>query len=272
MKERKKAIYALEDQIVEIYRSENLIPLRGKDSSYLLNGKPILKWFGDVTRRCWVTNNELFKKKKINYHLSIDDLLFSSDEIIYFNAHLYLYRDFINNPVSDSQEFNGHRFFPMHENLASKRYDMYLGAMYEKVYNYWDRIGDLISSFFPEKFKGNVYFGKTINKLSKDYISNPDLQWLINFVNGEYKKFNDDRIDIVHYISKNTSQKWQLLKGAQNLEDAEEFQQRRLAYPEYFKSMNETCKIGFEKTLNFLSVIDETIYKDADKLLQRINN
>lgn len=263
IEDSKVLIESIESKVISIYKKENLIPLRGENSSYKINGKKILIWHGDVVRKCCIANNEIFKAKKYSPRKNLDDLFFSSDEIIYFTAHLYFYRDFINNPLKDSINSSGRKLYPMLENLAGKRYDMYLGVVYEKLYNYWDRIGDMIASFFPMKFKGDVYFSRTINTLYKDYKDNPDMQWLKNFADTEYSNFNKERINIVHDISKNINQKWDVLKNVDSDQEAIDFQIKRESYPDYFKDMNEDCKIGFQKAMNFLEVIDKTVYKDV---------
>jgi hypothetical protein len=134
---------------------------------------------------------------------------------------------------------------------------MYIGVVFEKVYNYWDRIGDLIASYFPEKFKKNVYFSQTIKYLEKDYRGNSDYDWLLNFVNNEFKEFNTERINIVHYISKSTEQKWEQLGHITDYKKTKSLNDKRLSFTKYFKEMNDLTKIGFEKTLNLLEEINK---------------
>lgn len=237
-------------RIIDIYKTNSLIPLRGENDSYKLNGKPFMSRFRDLTANCSSNINPNF-----NYYQNIDDLLFNSDEIIYFTAHLFFYKPFINTPLKDAFFTEKGMVYPIFTNLPGKRYDMFVGICFEKIYNYWDRIGDLIASFFPNQFKGNVYFPITIKELDDKYTKSSNYIWLRNFVDNEYNQFNKQRINIVHYISKSTQQKWDQLDQVTDYEKSEALTNKILSYPEYFKEMNELCKIGFEKTLNLLKEI-----------------
>ena len=252
-------INEINSKIIEIYKSNSLIPLRGEYDSYKLNGKPILTWYNEITRHCWCNFNAHF-----NYNKNIDELLYSSDEIIYFTAHLYFYKPYINTPLKDSYWTGKTTIYPVFSNLPGKRYDMFVGVCFEKVYNYWDRIGDLIASFYPNRFKGNIYFSKTIKKLESEYRGNKDYDWLRNFVDNEFTDFNQERIDVVHYISKSTQQKWNQLGHVTDYNKSKALTDKILSYPEYFKQMNEICKIGFEKTLNLLEEINKRENYDCE--------
>lgn len=249
----KTLIYELNQKILSIYEKENLIPLRGEDNSHKLpNGKEILAWHFEVTRHCWL----YYKNNHFDYNRNIDDLLFSSDEIVYFLAHLYLYKPYINNPIKDSYHTGQNMVYPMNINLEGKRYDMYLGVVFEKIYNFWDRIGDLIASFFPKRFTGNVYFSKTIIDLKIDYSGNADYDWLYEFVENEFMDFNKERINIVHYVSKNTDHVWEQLNHVTDFNKTKAFVEKRANYVEYFKDLNRKTIIGYEKTINLLEKIN----------------
>lgn len=253
-------IIEIQEKILSIYNKEKIYPLRGKDDSYEIDGKSILTWHSEVTRHCWCHNGNHF-----NFDQNIDDLLYISDELVYFTAHLFLYLPYISTPLKDAYSVNGKTIFPAFYNLERKRYDMYLNVAFEKVYNYWDRIGDLIASFFPQLFKGNIYFNSTINKLESEFADNEDFQWLLNFCNFEYINFNSERIQIVHYISQNTNTKWEQLGQTSDLMQSTQLTDKIISYPNYFKKMNEDCKIGFVKTLNFLEYVNLKLdYKCPD--------
>lgn len=250
----KNLIFEFNQKMLSIYEKENLIPLRGKNNSYeLSSGKQILAWYFEVTRHCFCH----FNNNHFDYNKNIDDLLFSSDEIIYFLAHLYLYKPYINDPIKDSFYGDQNMVYPMFLNLEGKIYDMYLGVVFEKFYNFWDRIGDLIASYFPDKYTGNIYFSKTIKDLKTDYSGNADYEWLLDFVENEFINFNKERINIVHYVSKNTEQKWEQLDQVTDYDKTKAFIDKRASYPEYFKDLNEKTKIGFEKTISLLEEINK---------------
>lgn len=244
-----------DNRIRSIYHKESLYPLRGNQDSYELpNGKSVLSWHNEVTRH----RNCHFRAEYYDYNSNVDDLLFISDEIVYFTGHLFLYKPYINTPMKDAYLApSGTWIYPVFQNGAGKRYEMYINVCFEKLYNYWDRIGDLIASFFPSIFKGNIYFVNVLETLSKKYSGNPEFDWLYDFSKNEFKQFNELRIKTVHKIAVNTEHKWEQLGQITNKEKSEELTKKILSYPDYFKSMNSLCIEGFEKTLSFLEYVNK---------------
>lgn len=243
------------ETIISIYNQEKLYPLRGyKDSFELPNGKQILVWQNEITRH----RNCHFAPNNFDYNSIVDDLLFISDEIVYFTAHLYLYKPHINTPMKDAYMTpNGTWIYPVFQNYTGKRYEMYINVCYEKLYNYWDRIGDLIASFFPSVFTGNIYFPKVMQSLKTQYVGNTDFDWLLDFSETEYKTFNEVRIKTVHKIAINTEIKWQQLGHVTDEQKSRELTEKILAYPDYFKKMNQLCIEGFTRTLSFLEHVNK---------------
>ncbi|HAD79225.1 Cthe_2314 family HEPN domain-containing protein [Empedobacter falsenii] len=246
-----KLINEINNKIIDIYNKQELIPLRGKDNSYIINNKQILSWHSEVTNPCFCKYEGHF-----NYMNNIEELLFISDEIVYFTAHLYFYNPYINDPIKDSYTFENKTIYPLFENLAGKRYDMYTNTCFEKVYNYWDRIGDLIASFYPNLFRKNIYFSDVMNKLEDLYFESENYKWLKVFLDTEFKSFNKQRINIVHKVTKNSEKRIEQSNNITDYEKSKILTEKYSSYPTYFKEMNEKCKIGFVKTLNLLEEIN----------------
>lgn len=242
-------------RIIEIYNEQNLVPISGKDGSLNLpNGKPLLSWSNSITRH----RNCAFETTKVNYHQLIDDLMFISDELVYFTAHLFLYRDYINDPLKDAVTTNGGQvFYPIYTNVPGRRYAMYLNICYEKVYNYWDRIGDLIASFFPDDFTGNIYFSNVIRDLQSTYAGNNDYDWLHNFATTTFRDYNANRIKTVHTISHSTENKWKQLSQVADEAKTRELSEKILAYADEFKKMSDLCIEGIIRTLDFLEHVNK---------------
>lgn len=248
-----KLLEDFDTKIYTIYIQEDLFPLRGKEDSYKLpNTKQILSWHREVTRH----RNCHFKPNYYDYQSNINDLLFISDEIVYFTAHLYLYKPFINTPLKDAYWSGKYWIFPVFQNGPGKRYEMYINICYEKLYNYWDRIGDLIASYFPTKFSRNIYFSKVIQQLKYDYSNNSDFDWLLNFSENQYKEFNTERIKTVHKISINTENRSKQMKNLTDELKSRELTNQILNYPNFFKEMNGLCIEGFQRTLSFLEHVN----------------
>ncbi|MDR6516659.1 Cthe_2314 family HEPN domain-containing protein [Chryseobacterium camelliae] len=242
-------------RIIEIYKEQNLVSISGKDGKLNLpNGKPLLSWSNSITRH----RNCSFETAKINYQHLIDDLIFISDELVYFTAHLFLYRDYINDPLKDAvTTTDGQVFYPFYTNVAGKRYAMYLNVCYEKVYNYWDRIGDIIASFFPTDFTGNIYFLPVIRSLHATYAGNANFDWLYDFATTVFTDYNANRIKTVHTISHSTENKWKQLSQVGDEAKTRELSEKILGYPEEFKKMTDLCIEGVIRTLHFLEFVNK---------------
>jgi hypothetical protein len=228
--------------IREIYIKEDLVPLRGKEDDYILNGKNILQWFPSVTTPHSIRNNYGTK-----YFELLNDLLFCSDEVIFATAHLFLYRPYINNPLEDD--------FTNRQNQAARRYDMYTDIAAQKLYNYWDRIGDLLASYFPGKIKEDrIFFSTAFDLIQTEFHESENYIWLQEFKNTHYQTLNNIRKQIVHYFSSNSQFTHQFI-FAKDEDAVRKLIEERLKIPEFYKEQNVLCLIGFEKTVYLLEEI-----------------
>ena len=248
--------------IFEIYSEEKLQCLSGH-----FKGKPD-RYF-DITTKCKINFNSNF-----NYTKIFDDLILCSDEILYFTAQLFLYRPLLLNPKGYFQKENEFskscvRFSDI-ETIENKRYYMLVDIIYEKFYNFWDRIGDLIASFFPEskcfRNEKNIYFANVIDKLYKkqefeNIITSKSFVWLLNFKENEYSELKESRNQIVHQTLTRTKLKYEFLN---NHEQIQNWINKRYKLADYFNDQIEYTIIGFEYTLSFLENIGENLFLDID--------
>jgi hypothetical protein len=209
-------INELQKEIIKIYISEDIKMLVGINNDYLLpNGKQILMWNGDT-----ISNMHIYEREakvdlnlyKFKFYKNLDNLLFTSDEIAYFTANAFLYKDRINDPIKDERSYFDDKrqkwitYYPNFQNLESKRYSMFIAVAYEKIYNYWDRLGDLLwATYFQNDLKEiAVDFSRVVTMIEEKYPSYnsiPSFVWLMNYKNTNYKSLNDIRKNIVHYTS-----------------------------------------------------------------------
>jgi hypothetical protein len=238
---KQKLISDFQRQIEEIYTSENLNSLSSIDK---LDGKYLLFWYHDVTR-----NNGFKLNQSLTYVELYNDLLLCSDEMIYFTAHLFLYRPFINNPLKNRNP-----------NLEGKRYNMFADIVGQKTYNYWDRIGDLIASFFPGKIKAtSIYFHNSLDCVSNELKNSENFRWLQNFRDAEYKVLNEKRKKIVHYQTTNTDYTTKYAISGEDTDALKNYHLERENLPEYYQRHIHLSVVGFEKTLKFLEEVNNTL-------------
>lgn len=245
----KELIHNLNKRISKIYEENEIKCLRGnKDDNYILNGKEILVWYYET--------NSLTKEVSgdFDYNKLLDDLFFCSDEIMFSLANLYLYLPYINNPLFEAYFFNDRYIYPNFQNLEAKRFNMFADTVLEKLYKYWDRIGDLLASYFPYLLKPfQVEFTRIIDKIPESLRSNENFVWLNKFRNNEYKQFNTLRKNVVHYETIDTGFKYSTMKSVDDKESITKLMKYRTQFPEMIKKHIDYTLIGFEKTLNFIS-------------------
>ncbi len=246
-------------KIIDIYKANSLVSLSGNDKGkpHKIDGEFIFKGYNELTRKrnCYFKN----KHKQVDYDKHLTDLIDCSDSIIYFIAHLFLYYPHVTNPIKNQFNTDKCTIYPFNMDTPTKRYLQFVDVCFEKIYNYWDRIGDLIATFFPDKFKEKkkIYFKNTINKLKNSYPESINYRWLKKFADNEFEISNKQRIGIVHYFTKNTDLKWTQLEQVDDFEKSQKLSTVILSFPDYFKKMNNLCLEGFKHTLEFLKEIVE---------------
>lgn len=254
---RRDIIWHYQDLIKEVYKEENLHCLRGDGDSYLIKGKEILLWHSQVTRRCMIKFGQFDQFK------NVDDLLLRSDEVMHFTAQLFLYRPFINNPISDAFSTSTMTVYPNNQNLEAKRYYMYADIVSEKLYSYWHRIGDMIAAFFPNLIKPDrVYFATAFDIIPKEFHDLEGYKWLKDFRENAFKQINGKRKEIVHYTSSDTDLKYKHLFTKGSKEEIEKWIEERNQIPDFFRAQLEVSIEGFYQTLSMLQEIDKVVFKD----------
>lgn len=248
-----------QSNIVKIYKENDLTCVRGLNSEHLLFEKSLLSWYFDATRIVSLKNS------KFNADQNIDDIQFISDEILYFTAHLFLYKPLINSPIDDSYYFNGRMIYPNMQNLYSKRYNMYLDVTFQQFFNYWDRIGTIIAAFYPQIFKKkNIHFTSAIDAIDTKFHHLESYLWLKNFRDTDFKELNISRRNIVHKTSLNTQAKNELLDINSERNAVEEWFEKRNGFPEYFKSEINNTLLGLRYVLELAEEMTKEYFSEGD--------
>jgi hypothetical protein len=167
-----------------------------------------------------------------------------------------MYREYINNPITEREFYNGKDVSTYFQNPDDRRYSMYITCCFEKSYNFWDRIGDRIASFFPELLKiREVDFVKIIDKLSGCKIESDNFNWLLEFRNSEYKKLNEFRRNMVHYYQFEANYRFQHGENNTDFEKLNILWKEKSEFTVYFKNQLELEVIGYFKMVDFLNEV-----------------
>lgn len=243
----------------KVYDDYGLTSLSGLNNEFTLNGRELLEWHCDATRKCSVKYKEQF------YHMkNFDDILYCSEELLCYTASLFLYRPYINNPLDEAFSFSGGTIYPNFQNLYAKRYSMFANIASQSVYNLWDRVGDMIASYFPDKINpSRVFFATAMDIIPIQFHSSINYLWLDNFRKTDYKELNEKRKQVVHYITIETDYKYQHMeKGSSNREAMEKIQAEREALPDFYKKHIDLTLEGMAKTLSLLEEISNVLFTD----------
>jgi hypothetical protein len=252
--ERLTAIDVFQNAINDVYKEHKLQCLRGQNHEYIVRNRQIVQWFFDVVSKGQQTYT------KVNFHEVFDDLIFCSDEIMYFTAQLFLYKPFVNNPYKERYWFVNGWVYPNMQNLPAKRFSMASSIVLEKLYNYWDRIGDLINIYFPGliKSKTKVYFSTVVDSIPEAFRNSENYSWLKTFRDNQYKEINNKRIDVVHYITNDTAFKHKHIEAVTNEQAILDLLAARDALPEYFEDQINLTLDGFVRTVQFIEEVTST--------------
>jgi hypothetical protein len=138
---------------------------------------------------------------------------------------------------------------------------MFANIVCQSTYNYWDRIGDLIASFFPDRIDlHRVFFPTAIDSIPEEFRKNENYLWLKEFRETEYKNLNNLRKKIVHYTSIGTE--YDSLHASSafvDLDSMSDLQNKRLGWPEYFKAQIEFSIDGMSRTIQYLDFLSQCL-------------
>jgi hypothetical protein len=185
------------------------------------------------------------KFQKFNKFNVLDDIRNCIDDLRLFTAKLYLYRPYINDPTKETVFTGDGEHSTYFQNEYDWKYSSYISCCYEKLYNFWDRIGDSLAYYLDVNLKEwQVDFAKVMDKLTEDgrYGSSHHFNFLKDFKTVNYKYFNEVRREVVHYSQFEASYQQAFVKNFNSKIDLEKQFQEKNKMPEYFKKkLEEAC-------------------------------
>lgn len=250
-------IQAWNKRLYEIYAQEQLTSIRGfgeEEDFWKHNGVDLYDRYIQVIVRPQVP------ALTFDPHDILDELISISDQILHFTAHTFLYGALINDPIFDGHQPPGYPnpIYPNIQNLEAKRFDLYVDAVFEKIYGFWSRLANLLNHYLPIPLKPHaVDFTRVVDQLPKQLSKlqfSTNYQWLINYKDNEHKAFNDQRRVIVHHLTTSTTFKNSHL-AAKTRADMQALMDERYAIPAFFKDEMYLTITGFEKVVNLIAEI-----------------
>nr|WP_319397639.1 Cthe_2314 family HEPN domain-containing protein [uncultured Carboxylicivirga sp.] len=235
-------------ELAQIIKREKLVSLSDNEYTYKdLN--VLLLSTSSIENR----NNAFHRFHKVK---NVWDLVNCNNDLKLFTAHLFFYRPLINNPIEEAFFLDG-KFNSVYDQTSSDwLYSSFVSCCYEKLYNFWDRIGDSLAYYLNVDIKEEqVNFPKVIDILNKNELLKENIYFnkLLDFKNNEFKEFNKHRKDIVHYYQFETTFRFEHAINSGNKAKIEELWNWKRRMPEYF---SEHLKISCEGYYNTYKLIN----------------
>ena len=201
------------------------------------------------------------KTRNLNVRLNdfniINDIARTSQDLKYLLGEITELRNYIGNYTSNPQIFNGKLYYDHHISFIDKRYFLLIGVMFEILYNYWDKLGDLLAKYFtPNLLPRQIYFPIVINNIQSPFDQSNNYSWLKNFKDNEYKKINSERKQIVHYL--NIESKFHEIYRSKSDSKTEllKLQDKKTGLTNFLHNQFKLTIKGFEKTFLLIDEIN----------------
>lgn len=195
------------------------------------------------------------KKKKLKEFSSIElsmELNLLTEEIEYFTGLLYFFKPFINVPLNENKAYIQNRY--------DKRYLTFSNLNYQLVYNYWDRIGDLLSYYFETGLSPNkIYIRTVLNNFPTKYRNSKNYLALKKIYEDELKKLIDDRKTVVHYKAISTELYYDFFRFYNDEKKIEQLQIKKESLPDFFKKHLFLTIEGYTLSLNLINELPNKI-------------
>ena len=238
--------------LFDVYREENLLCIA--DNSIKIDDKSVLSFYYNAISPFTDPNNPTF------YDSMINDIFNCSKDLKYCVGSLFLHKPHINNPLEQAFKIGDFNTFPNYQNIFDRRYSLYSSMASEKLYNYWDRIGDLLNAVLKViDNKSKIYFHSVVDSIPEVLKNSENYKWLNSFKEDEFKEFNKIRKGVVHYRMLETEYSSKHLDALHDREAMEKLQSEKESYPSFYKDHLENTITGFEKTIQLIKEYNELL-------------
>lgn len=200
------------------------------------------------------------KKEKLHpYPFSIfkihDELNFITMDIKYVTGMLFLLRPHINNTYHD--------FGYYYQTNEDHRYLMFANFGLQSVYNFWDRLGDLIYLFFETGLKHDqIFFGRVMNNIKPKWKQTKSYTDLKELYDQEVRSFLDVRHEAVHHFQLECKFYWSNIEFQNDLDKIKEINNEKYSYADKMSDSLNNCAKAFKLAIDFICELP-----DKDKVV-----
>lgn len=214
------------------------IPLRDLDS-LVIGEENAVSFFSRIIR-----SKQNLKPFPYSDFKIYSELLFISKDIKYYTALLYFFRPYITDSSRDGTYF---------QTAEDRRYMMFASVGFQSIYNFWDRIGDLLDIFFKTGLQEtSIYFSRVLNNFPPLYKQSDNFKWLDSTFNSEIKNFLRQRDNIVHAYQLECEFYWRVIEANMDTSETQKIQEEKESFPDNFKRQIDIMLEGFIRALNLI--------------------
>jgi hypothetical protein len=176
------------------------------------------------------------------------DLDFITQDLKYYIGLLTIMAPHINNPRAD---FNTYR-----QTEEDHIYLRTAGSGFQALYNFWDRLGDLLYAYFPTGLKErDVYWDRAMECIPDKYKKTPEYLGLREHFEKKVKNKIHIRKEIVHYLQLETKHYWAHSEHYEDPSKQREFHEEKVGYLEDLKEQLICAFQGYEMVLQLISLL-----------------
>jgi len=230
-------VYTLfDDEIRKTYREQKLKHLNEIE----ISGQFPPGIFSEILRK----KNPVHKMPYSHFKM-VHEIDFITCDMKYITAQLYLLRPYINNPIVEGNTYQ--------QSVCDRRYLMHVTFGLQAVYNFWDRIGDILWHYFETNLsERDVYFDRVIKQIEEKYKETDSYKRLIEIYEKEVKPILKERSESVHYFQPEVRHYWGHVENNREIEKVKEMYQLKFGYADMMKRQLEIALIVFEETLKLI--------------------
>lgn len=229
-----------DNEIRAIYRELDIKYLNELE----FNGKIPAGFFVDIVRKKQPIQVSWFPDFKMAHELD-----FITQDMKYIAGMLYYLRPYINNPLEDGGQYN--------QTVGDRRYLMHVTFGLQAIYNYWDRLGDLLWNFFPSTLaERDVYFDRMIGNIRTPYDSCKSYTLLLKLYQTHVKPVLQIRKETVHYFQPECRHYWGHVED-DSYEAMKERYEEKFGYADLMVNQLRFATKAFELVLNLIDELPD---------------
>lgn len=204
-----------------------------------------------------------------NYFIEIQ---FAYEQLMFLISNVQTYGLYTSVYTANEIHINGETIYPTKLTLYDKRYMEFCSLMFQKLYDFWERIAFLIYQFLPPSKLDSkqLSFHSLIKNLKKDIskgdyvflkLSNSNFIWFSSFEDKEHKKMRNYRHPQTHYQILNDMYKGGFYAGSytywldniHNKINLQKLQKSNEGLSKFLIKQFNLCSVGFEKAIALLN-------------------